>query len=1401
MRDSLTKMKMPRVFGWMLAAIAFVALAPLSAASDTARKNIRFQRITPEHGLSQATVNASIQGRDGLMWFGTQEGLNRYDGRQFTVFSHDPGTPSSLSQDFIRSIAQDREGFLWIGTDARGLNRFNPVKDTAERFRHDPADPLSIGSDRVRVVIEDRAGTIWIGTDGGGLNRFDRETGSFGRFTHNPSSSDGLGSNHVRDLWEDRQGMIWVGMDDAGLSMLNPGTGRFTHYRHDPEDPTTLSDDHVRVVYEDRAGFIWVGSDKGGLSRLNRATGAFERFRHDPDDLSSLSSDGVRAILQDREGSLWIGTDSGLNEWRPESQSFHRYRHEPRNPHSLTHDRVSSIYEDRGGVLWVGTYGGLNKWNTTTGFFRHYKRRGDERGQLSNNYVTSFAEGLDRTLWVGTFGGGLNRFDRDTSSFAHYRHDSQEPGSLSDDRVMSLYVDGAGVLWVGTRASGLNRFDSSTETFVRFRHDPADPSSLSGDGVTSVLEDPNGSLWVGVYRGGLNRLDRASGKFARYRHDPSNPASLSSDRVFALFVDHSGILWIGTDGGGLNRFDPQTQVFRTYRHDPEDPRTLSSDHIQAITEDNHGDLWISTHGGGICRWRTADRAAGRAVFERYIKSSGLPSGVVYGVLQDLQGKLWLSSNRGLSSFELATEVFKNFDISHGLQSYKFNFGSFLRTREGELFFGGINGFNAFYPDEIRANSHVPPVVLTAVLKSNEAVRFDQPVSEVESIELRPKDYVITFDFAALDYTAPTKNRYMYKLQGLERHWVDLGTRTRASYTNLRPGEYTFRVKGSNNDGVWNELGAAIGVTVLPPAWQTWWAKLGYLLASAGALLVLARAQTRKHSHARELDRTNETLRSEIADRQSKERALEKQKKTAQTYLDVAEVAMVALDDQGEVTLINQKGCRVLGYREDEIVGKKWLDSFVPESVRGEVESRLRNFKAHEYYECPVVTSTGEERIIAWHTAVLPPNEGAPAGTLSSGIDVTQERELESQVRRTQKMDAIGTLAGGIAHDFNNLLSAILGYTTLARGHLAEDDEASRYLENVTQAGEDAKALVRQILTFSRRGDQARKPILVQDLVDEALGLLRPSLPSTVEVRKRIDASCRPVLADPCQIQQVLMNLATNAYQAMGETEGTLEISLAMVDVDAAMNERYPKLAEGPHVRLSVSDTGCGMSTATIERIFDPFFTTKEVGEGTGLGLSVVHGILEKSGGEIVVSSRLGEGTTVEIYLPCCEDDIVTETTAQVVELEGTERILIVDDEEIIALMAEKMLENLGYSVLSCHSSAKALEMLRREPQSFDLLVSDLAMPGMTGLQLARRVREFLPELPVVLMAAFGDKTLADSAVSSFLRKPFEPEEIGSVVREALNRDPTKDAAPHDGAKASPSTDETQAPALRLSSGR
>ncbi|UCE20088.1 MAG: SpoIIE family protein phosphatase [Gemmatimonadota bacterium] len=817
--------------------------------------------ISLEQGLSQSIVESIVQDKRGFMWFGTEDGLNIYDGYRFLVLRNVPGDLNSLSYNHITAIYEDKLGQLWIGTFNGGLNTYNIEKDQFTRYQHDPSDSHSLSNNVIRAIYQDRAGTLWIGTDDGlnmlvihsGAEDTAEQNRSFVCYKHDPQDPNSLSNSVVRSVYQEKDGALWIGTD-GGLNKLvqtPSGAVKFIRFQYNPLDPGSISNNIIRVIYQDEDGTLWIGTDGGLNKRIETSPDAvkFLRYQNDPRDPRSLSHNQVYTIFEDRFKTLWIGTNGGgLCQFDREEGIFTPYVNDPRDPNSLSYNEIRSIYEDRSGNLWIGTYGvGISKLDRSRKKFVHYRPVPRNPNSVSAEIIWCIHEDKEGILWIGTHGGGLNRFDRQKNEYTHYLSDPNDHNSLSSNIVRLILEDDTGALWIGTHGGGITKMNKTTGKCIRYLHDPNDPFSLSHNDIRGMLFDRTGTLWVGTRGGGLNKLEIEKNtntplKCIHYRHDPDNPKSISSDFIRTIYEDKEGVLWIGTLGGGLNRFEKETETFTHFKSDPGDSFSLSNDYVFAIHEDPAGMFWLGTWGGGLNRF---DRK--KKVFHHYTQEDGLPSLGVYGILEDHHGNLWLSTNNGLSRFHPKTETFRNFNVRDGLQSNEFNGGSYFMSHSGEMFFGGINGLNAFFPDEIVDNTYIPPIAVTSFRKFNREVDFDTPLSEIDEMKLSHRDYVFSFEFAALDYTAPEKNMYAYKMEGLDKDWIYTDAERRfATFTTLSPGTYTFRVKGSNNDGVWNEEGASIRIIITPPWWKTLWAYIGYVMLCAVGILY-ARALSNKRA--------------------------------------------------------------------------------------------------------------------------------------------------------------------------------------------------------------------------------------------------------------------------------------------------------------------------------------------------------------------------------------------------------------------------------------------------------------------------------------------------------------------------------------------------------------------------
>ena len=784
------------------------------------RQDIRFVGLTVGGEPFTKRVLAIAQDNYGFVWLGTDEGLYRYDGYTLRAYRHDPNNPRSLSDNTVYAIYKDRAGILWIGTLYGGLDRFDAATDAFKHYRHDPNDSGSLREGHVFCIYQDREGVLWIGTSDG----IDRLDVASGRFFHYPHASDGNArSNAVEGLHEDDQGNFVVATHQ-GLYKLERSSSRLARFSNHSIVSSGLDNEYLVWLTQVRSGALWLASPYGsGLGVLSSKTGEARSYAFNSEEPRSQRSAGVQRVYQDRDGVLWIGTlRDGLLKFDQERKNFVRYNV---RPDGGPPNEIWALLEDSEGNMWVGSESGVSRFQATPRPFVNYQHEPGNPNSLSSNKVLSVHADTQGFLWIGTE-RGLQRLNRKTGQIVLYQHDPQNPGSLSHNAVSAIQEDGSGGLWIGTHGGGLDRFDRASGRFFAYRHNPKDPQSLSNDLILCLVVEPRGVVWVGTEGGGLDRFDPATGHFKIYHNDPRDPNSLSFDIVKVILRDRAGTLWVGTNQK-LDRFNRGTERFTVYLHNERDPASLSHEGITSLYEDHEGTVWVGTRQGLNRLNRT------RGSFESFTTRDGLANDYIEDIQEDSRGNLWLATHGGLSEFRPRTKTARNYSQADGLPGdFQDPTGTGDRscvTPEGELVFASDHGVTVFNPDRVSANPFVPPVVLTDFLLFSKPVfpsrnsPLQQPIWATRTVTLNHNQSIFTLEFAALSYVAPERNRYRYKLEGLEQDWNEVGGERRvATYNSLPPRRYVFRVQGSNDDLVWNETGARLDITVLPAWWATWW---------------------------------------------------------------------------------------------------------------------------------------------------------------------------------------------------------------------------------------------------------------------------------------------------------------------------------------------------------------------------------------------------------------------------------------------------------------------------------------------------------------------------------------------------------------------------------------------------
>jgi two-component sensor histidine kinase/ligand-binding sensor domain-containing protein len=837
--------------------ILLLALVALTATRLLGQA-VQFSSLSLKDGLSQNTVTALLQDREGFIWVGTRDGLNRYDGRNFLVFRGDRNATNRLSGNTITALYQDSRGFLWVGTNF-GLNKLDPETFEVESFNHWFEDSLSLSSNTVRCIAEDAEGNLWVGTSNG-LNRMTSEH-EFKRYKIDEEDDKSLPGKEVQSLLVDKTGNLWVATE-GGLGLFQPQEDAFLRFRYEYDDKKTISHNNVLALAEGADEHtIWVGT-RNGLNRLDTETYEFERFFKNAPRPNFLSSDIIRSLLVDGD-NIWVGTPNGLNRINPQTLRSSIYRHGNNELNSLPNDFILSMMVDTSGMIWIGTQSaGIATLNLEVPLFQTVTNSGSRGFEPERNRIYGFDCSADSLLWVAT-GMGIYLFNPRTEERIFDLPPRNHPINTPDFTALDILAAGDTILWIATERSGLWKYEIESDELTKFTVDSENPDGISSNRVNDILLDEKGCIWIGTSGGGVNRYDLSSGEFKAYRFDGEDPTSIRDNNIISLALDSEGRIWIGTGNAGAYLLDPTTDEFLIHLHEESKEHPLPHNTVNAIYLDPEGVVWVGTGGGGLARF---DRAADSLAV--YNRSSGLGNDFVYGISSDRFENIWLSTNAGLSAFNTRTNTFRNYTEEAVLSRNVFIQGSCFRSSNGIIYFGGANGFDFFNSFEIKENTYVPKVAIVNVdLLGDEAAdtlggRY-QPINDTVVVPAGMAG--VTFEFSSLSYKQPEKNQFAYRLPGVVDEWEYIGTRRYVSFSSIKPGNYVFEVLGSNNDGVWSAEPTSVAVIVKPTLSETLAFRILIALAVIGSLFAFYRYQTsREKARRRTLEKTVAERTKEIA---------------------------------------------------------------------------------------------------------------------------------------------------------------------------------------------------------------------------------------------------------------------------------------------------------------------------------------------------------------------------------------------------------------------------------------------------------------------------------------------------------------------------------------------------------
>ncbi|WP_256011893.1 hybrid sensor histidine kinase/response regulator transcription factor [Desertivirga xinjiangensis] len=1239
---------------------------------DAQEQTIAFTSLSSKNGLSSNTINAILKDHYGFIWFATDDGLNKFDGTTFTVYRHDPGDSASIESNQITSLYEDKSGNLWIGTNGGSLSIYNRKKDNFANLKFNSGDRRL--NSTINAIVSDAYGKVWV-AHYGGLSIIDPKRSSLFTFPIDPGNNDKLPTKVILSLFEDRQRQMWIGTN-KGLLRFDRKTRKFIRYNHDSENSFSLGGDGVKAITQDASGTLWVGTTKG-LNMILPSGKDFKSLIQTSGLPSALSNKNIFALAFDNEGRLWIGTEKGLYLLNRKSGEVTELVPNKRNKHSLTSQSIRCIYLDTvSGIYWLGTYqGGINKHDRNLSLF-HSKSSDpfDARG-LPAAIVTSFAEKNNNETYIGTDGGGLSLFDRRTGLFNHIPIPMSDKSS-KDLSVHALEMTRGKKLWIGTYGDGLFLYNTVSSKFTQFKMSSG-PASLNHNEVFCIKEDRSGNVWVGTNGGGLNVYNPEANAFVKYHGDfkKESPFYLPiNGYIRAITEDKAGNIWIGSHGAGIAMYD---RLSKKFTHYVSYNSKLTNNIALSLLSDKNNNIWVGTNGGGLCLFNKKTKQ-----FIAFTEKDGLSNSVVHKIIEDGENKLWLSTNTGISSFDLLTRKFTNYSYYNGVQNSNFVRGAGLRLADGEIFFGGLEGFNYFKPSDLRKNKNIPPVLFTDLKVANRSITpldssvLESHISVASEINL---DYKQNFSlsFIGLSYTAPQQNQYSYKLEGFDKDWSYPSTYRTASYTNLDPGEYVFRVKASNNNGIWNNEGASIKIIVKPPFWRTIYAYLFYFISIIG-LLSYFRYRTLK-----------------------------------------------------------------------------------------KLETRF---------------ALEQERTLA-------------------------KQELEQERKEADRIHELDNLKikflTNLSHEFRTPISLIMGPVD----NLLSTENNEKRVSQLHMVKRNARRLlnlVNQLLDFRKMEEHELRLNLVEGDVVSFIKEVADSFRDLSE-RKKISFSisskvqCLFTKFDHDKIERILFNLLSNAFKFTMENG---EISLEVDKFEKADD------VANTWVTIKVTDTGIGISEDKKEKIFERFFqnstTVSILNQGTGIGLAITKEFVKMHGGTIEVESEPEKGASFTITLPFVPVDVLKEVTVGgsesskesewtfeteieplaeasndyeyyssgsiVTNRMDVPSILLVEDNDDFRFYLKDNLK-FYYKVYEAANGKEGWQKaLANHPQ---LIVSDINMPVMDGIQLARKIKfdKRTSHIPVILLTALTaeEEQLKglETGANDYMTKPFNFEILNAKIKNLL----------------------------------
>jgi ligand-binding sensor domain-containing protein/signal transduction histidine kinase/DNA-binding response OmpR family regulator len=1320
--------------------LTILLLLQISASLAAQEKKIRFQYLTSDNGLTQNLVDCILRDSKGFMWFGTWNGLNRFDGYSFTTFKRDSRDSSSLSGNFIYALAEDRFGNIWVGTE-NGLNVFLTKYEVfVHHYSRSPVSE-SISSDRIQALLADKNGFLWVGTDKG-IDKLTVEAdGTINACSHFIESATltGLSSNSVTSIFQDNAGNTWIGTS-LGLNMINSSSGSVIKYRSEPEVPGTLSSDAINTVYQDKKGTIWIGT-LNGLNRMDPYTGRLFAYFHSSGDPGSLIHNTVRSIIEDPEGNLIIGTLGGLSILNERSNSFTNLTSTGIPYFSLNNEFVNCLLSSNDGNIWIGTdRGGINRYNIYQNNFEYFENELNNKNSLSHNTVNSIYED-DRFIWIGTAGGGLNRYDKSGGHFSRHRLISESTSPDASDFISAIFRDRNSKLWIGTWGGGLHLVDqyrTEIRRFIHFQNDQSNINSLINDYVSCITEDRFGYLWIGTL-GGIERYDPRKGKFD---HFLSLSEGKTIKRVGCLHFDQNDNLWAGTEVGlykiwsdKSGSIDCKNSITDYFINQPSASGSLSGNYVISIYRDSNGNIWFGTYGNGLNLLEKEMVSEKEPAFRNFSESDGLSNNIVYGILEDGSGNLWLSTDNGLSCFNPKTLKFKNYYTEDGLQSNQFYWSSCYKNNDGKMYFGSMKGLNAFYPDSLADHFSEQKTLITQLKIFNEPVIvgkkyfnrivLNRAVMETDQLIMSYRVKEFSFEFASLNYIHPEKTLYAYKMKGFDNNWSYVDSKRRfVSYTNLRGGDYTFMVM-SSQDGIWeNSEPVEMHITIIPPVWENNWFRSIMILLILAIIFFYIRYRTYS------LKKQKERLESQVSERtamieEQKIELLEQAKNLKESYLQLEKRRELI---EGQKQQLEIQNTQILEQRD------KLVDLNKKVQQVNQQQLNFFTYISHEF-RSPL-------------TLIVAPLE-----------QMIRDKKIEHFT--VGKLQLIYRNAQRLLHLINQLMD----------------------IRKVETGKIELKTTWGDLVTFVHGISQSFN-----------------GLASQREIRFSISTAAATVKLyfDRDIMENIIYNLLSNAFKYVPD-HGEIKLEIESVMTDdlpendiAVIDRQYNKhLGINSYVKICVSDSGPGIPSDKIRDIFRRFYRLPSIHkvQGSGIGLYLTKEMVKAHKGLLYVNSIVGKGSSFSVFIPgnrnyLKPDEILSdhqdiqesELKSAQLQLTGLSEnqevihpdtiskgksklpvLLVVDDDPELTNYLRNHLNN-SFQLLTAENGKEGFD--KASKYSPDLIISDIMMPEMDGLEFCSLIKNdiYTSHIPVILLTAKAEVEHFiegfESGADDYISKPF-----------------------------------------------